>query len=176
MKKNAAPNQGFSLIELIVVVTIISILTTLLVPALLDRIQKAREDSVVAECKNCVLAARTVALDNQASGKPISAKDAMKDPFITEVRRLAQTPTDGKINGMAFEGYLLSELSYTNRDITVRYVNGLYLTGAGLHALIHYNNLRSFAGRKASCHSRKRPSLSRAHDRSDTKSDGRGCP
>ena len=51
--------KGFTLVELIVVLVILAILAALLVPALTGYIDKAKEKSIIAETRQCVMAAQT---------------------------------------------------------------------------------------------------------------------
>ena len=50
--------DGFTLVELIVVLLILAILIAVLIPSLTGYIRKAREN--VAECRNCVQAAQAI--------------------------------------------------------------------------------------------------------------------
>ena len=59
--------KGFTLVELIVVLVIRAILAALLIPALTGYINKAKEKSIVAETRQVVLAAQTLA--DEAYGK-----------------------------------------------------------------------------------------------------------
>ena len=53
--------KGFTLVELIVVLVILAILAALLIPALTGYINKAKEKSIVAETRQVVMAAQTIA-------------------------------------------------------------------------------------------------------------------
>lgn len=53
--------KGFTLVELIVVLVILAILAALLVPALTGYIDKAKRKSIVAETRQVVMAAQTLA-------------------------------------------------------------------------------------------------------------------
>lgn len=53
--------KGFTLVELIVVLVILAILAALLIPALTGYIDKAREKQIIAETRQIVMAAQTLA-------------------------------------------------------------------------------------------------------------------
>lgn len=59
LKKNN--KKGFTLVELIVVLVILAILAALLIPALTGYIDKAKEKQIVAETRQTVMAAQTMA-------------------------------------------------------------------------------------------------------------------
>lgn len=58
-KKN--DKKGFTLVELIVVLVILAILAALLIPALTGYIDKAKEKQIIAETRQVVMAAQTLA-------------------------------------------------------------------------------------------------------------------
>lgn len=53
--------KGFTLVELIVVLVILAILAALLIPALTGYIDKAKERQIIAETRQAVMAAQTLA-------------------------------------------------------------------------------------------------------------------
>ena len=61
LKKLKENKKGFTLVELIVVLVILAILAALLVPALTGYIDKAKRKSIVAETRQVVMAAQTLA-------------------------------------------------------------------------------------------------------------------
>lgn len=63
--------KGFTLVELIVVLVILAILAALLVPALTGYIDKAKEKQIIAETRQAVMAAQTIADEAYAEGKMI---------------------------------------------------------------------------------------------------------
>lgn len=60
--------KGFTLVELIVVLVILAILAALLVPALTGYIDKAKRKQIVAETRQAVMAAQTLADEDYAKG------------------------------------------------------------------------------------------------------------
>ena len=66
-QKRRSKKGGFTLVELIVVLVILAILAALLIPALTGYIDKAKEKSITAECRQVVMAAQT--LYDEAYGK-----------------------------------------------------------------------------------------------------------
>lgn len=59
--------KGFTLVELIVVLVILAILAALLIPALTGYIDKAQEKQIVAETRQIVVAAQTLADEEYAT-------------------------------------------------------------------------------------------------------------
>ena len=60
--RNLKNKKGFTLVELIVVLVILAILAALLVPALTGYIKRAKEQSIIAETRQTVMAAQTLIL------------------------------------------------------------------------------------------------------------------
>lgn len=61
-------NQGFTLVELIVVLVILAILAAILVPALLGYIDSAKEKQDILDAKNCIIAAQAEFTEMYAIG------------------------------------------------------------------------------------------------------------
>ena len=59
---------GFTLVELIVVLVILAILAALLIPALTGYIDKAKQKKIVAETRQCVMAAQTLFDEDYGTG------------------------------------------------------------------------------------------------------------
>ena len=97
--------KGFTLVELIVVLVILAILAALLIPALTGYIDKAKEKKVVAETRQCVMAAQT--LYDEAYGKDGSTSN----PDTGKITDLAEV--SGTIDSLKFNDNVVSELKYT---------------------------------------------------------------
>lgn len=60
-QRKESGKKGFTLVELIVVLVILAILAALLIPALTGYIDKAKQKQIIAETRQCVMAAQTLA-------------------------------------------------------------------------------------------------------------------
>lgn len=113
-QKRRSKKGGFTLVELIVVLVILAILAALLIPALTGYINRAKEKNVIAETRQCVMAAQTLADEYYAknSGDPTFGSADSDKIKLKEIQDLADTknaPTsakskDGKINELVYEG------------------------------------------------------------------------
>ena len=88
--------KGFALVELIVVLVILAILAALLVPALTGYIDKAKRKSIVAETRQVVMAAQTIADEEYGKGAVgatitfDNAEDSTKAASFVNVKKLAE--------------------------------------------------------------------------------------
>lgn len=113
-QKRRSKKGGFTLVELIVVLVILAILAALLIPALTGYIDRAKEKNVIAETRQCVMAAQTLADEYYAknSGDPTFGSAATDKIKLTDIQGLADTkkaPTSaksvgGKITELVYEG------------------------------------------------------------------------
>ena len=67
-QKRRSKKGGFTLVELIVVLVILAILAALLIPALTGYIDKAKRKKIVAETRQCVMAAQTLFDEDYGTG------------------------------------------------------------------------------------------------------------
>lgn len=122
MRKRNFKNSknGFTLVELIVVLVVLGILIAMLVPALTGYIKKAREKEAIAECKLVVTAAQTV-MSEKAQNREVV--NLIADPDKSAMMDLAEV--SGTMNAYKADtsnAYQLSYLSYTaSNEITVIY-------------------------------------------------------
>lgn len=84
-KKLKENKKGFTLVELIVVLVILAILAALLVPALTGYIDKAKEKAIIAETRQCVMAAQTLA-DESYGTKAIGGTITLLQ--VTDLRQM----------------------------------------------------------------------------------------
>lgn len=126
-QKRRSRKGGFTLVELIVVLVILAILAALLIPALTGYIDRAKEKNVIAETRQCVMAAQTL-YDEAYAGVAKNGKvDAPKDADILE---LAELTDKGKLgtdkDKVAFDGNKVSHLVYTHNGVTCTYNGSTY--------------------------------------------------
>lgn len=114
LKKAKSSEEGFTLVELIVVLVILAILAALLIPALTGYIDKAREKQIIAETRQVVQAAQTLYDEEYAKAFTTIVLDE------TEVLELAEV--GGTIAEMKFEGGRVADLTYQSNGRTCRYV------------------------------------------------------
>ena len=67
IQKLKKSKKGFTLVELLVVLVILAILAAAIIPSMMGFIDKAKEESAAAECRNVILAADVVM--NELYGK-----------------------------------------------------------------------------------------------------------
>lgn len=119
--------KGFTLVELIVVLVILAILAALLIPALTGYIDKAKNKSIVAETRQAVMAAQTLADEKYATLTgtatiTLGATDATEDTIANDKKSATIAPksiTDlsevkGKIESMTVTKGKVTDLVYTN--------------------------------------------------------------
>lgn len=119
--------KGFTLVELIVVLVILAILAALLIPALTGYIDKAKNKSIVAETRQAVMAAQTLADEKYATLTgtatiTLGATDATEDTITNDKKSATIAPksiTDlsevkGKIESMTVTKGKVTELVYIN--------------------------------------------------------------
>lgn len=110
-KKIKENKKGFTLVELIVVLVILAILAALLVPALTGYIDKAKEKAIIAETRQCVMAAQTLA-DESYGTKTIGGtvtfetgtrpeSDATADIYAGDIQSLAEV--SGTVAAVTFD-------------------------------------------------------------------------
>lgn len=100
--------KGFTLVELIVVLVILAILAALLIPALTGYIDKAKNKSIVAETRQTVMAAQTLADEEYAKaseGADITLVKAeiAKLAEVTEANIKDVKVTAGKVESLVYE-------------------------------------------------------------------------
>lgn len=126
-QKRRSKKGGFTLVELIVVLVILAILAALLIPALTGYIDRAKEKNVIAETRQCVMAAQTLYDEAYANVKKNGTADI---PTDAEILELAELTGKGKLGTdkekVAFDGNKVSHLVYKNNGVTCTYNGSTY--------------------------------------------------
>lgn len=127
-QKRRSKKGGFTLVELIVVLVILAILAALLIPALTGYIDKAKEKNVIAETRQVVMAAQTLADESYggsaASTVPSFTKDTANTIHFGAVTKLAEVK--GTINSITVattgkDKGKVTDVSYTSGGKTCIY-------------------------------------------------------
>ena len=92
-QKRRSKKGGFTLVELIVVLVILAILAALLIPTLTGYIDRAKEKNVIAETRQCVMAAQTLADEAYAS---VAKDGSITDLSTSDIETLAEVKGDVK--------------------------------------------------------------------------------
>lgn len=126
-QKRRSKKGGFTLVELIVVLVILAILAALLIPALTGYIDRAKEKNVIAETRQCVMAAQTL-YDEAYAG--VAKNGKVTAPANDKILDLAELTGKGELgtgeNAVKFENNKVSKLVYTHNGVTCTYNGSTY--------------------------------------------------
>ena len=122
-QKRRSKKGGFTLVELIVVLVILAILAALLIPALTGYIDRAKEKSVIAETRQCVMAAQTLA--DEAYGKvAVGASVTVNEADVQKLAEVKGTVSDITFN--TTDKSKIAGLKYTNSGKVCTYDGSQY--------------------------------------------------
>lgn len=106
-QKRRSKKGGFTLVELIVVLVILAILAALLIPALTGYIDKAKQKNIIAETRQCVMAAQTLA-DEAYAG--VEKDGAITNPSASDIQALAEVK--GEVKSVTVDKGVVTALQY----------------------------------------------------------------
>lgn len=116
-KKGRKALKGFTLVEIIVVLVILAILAAAMIPALTGYIDKAKDRTLIAEARNAVTAAQTLASEAYGLGKKINTDTGYK---IEDMEGLAEV--NGSIVAVRIEKGKVIGLVYKSGDTDAKYI------------------------------------------------------
>ena len=120
MFKKLKEKKGFTLVELIVVLVILAILAALLIPALTGYIDRAKRKSIVAETRQAVMAAQTIADEDYA--KNDTTNEAAEETFdATKLGKVKELAEVSGVTSVKVKGGKVTELVYTDGKKTCTY-------------------------------------------------------
>jgi prepilin-type N-terminal cleavage/methylation domain-containing protein len=128
---NKKKNQGFTLVELIVVLVILAILAAILVPALLGYIDRAKQQQIVLNAKSCLTAAQAEMSELYGKDKsnwPDSSNDRVLETALDTDKDKCEALTIGCETKMTDDdgnllktGYKITYVMYTQGGKTIYY-------------------------------------------------------
>ncbi len=147
-------NSGFTLLELVISVSVIVILTGVTAPGLNKYIEKAREQRYIAEAKSVCQAAQLYIIDREMIGNPISQEQLARELTDIEVSSkshvlypyLTQRATmNAEIKWVITKNQRLTEITYqvNGYEITVKTTGEVKIVNKGR---LHSNSALSKKG------------------------------
>lgn len=94
IQKLKKSKKGFTLVELLVVLVILAILAAAIIPSMMGFIDKAKEESAAAECRNVILAADIVMNELYGKGELVDDKELSS----TEIENIGGLTTSSVSN------------------------------------------------------------------------------
>ena len=114
--------KGFTLVEIIVVLVILAILAAAMIPALTGYIDKARTRTAIAEARNVLTAAQTLASEEYGLHGTSNLTADWGSSKSTAILGLADVTGDNKsVKSITFDKAKIKTLTYDTPDYTVVY-------------------------------------------------------
>ena len=116
-------NQGFTLVEVIVVLVLLSIGSSVAIPAMTGWIDNSNEKSAIVEAQTCLIALRTIAVERDSVGEKYELGSDEKETLT-----LAKSPSGADIvDAVVGPGASVERMEYKTADgVFVTYANGKF--------------------------------------------------
>lgn len=95
--------KGFTLVELIVVLVILAILIAIGIFAFTGYIDKANEKKAITECRQCVVAAQTMASEKHGTSNRLTNDTIKSEENLNAIVKLAEVEDLGRITTITLE-------------------------------------------------------------------------
>ncbi|MBQ8913526.1 MAG: prepilin-type N-terminal cleavage/methylation domain-containing protein, partial [Lachnospiraceae bacterium] len=123
--RNGKKNNGFTLVELVVVIVIIAVLAAIIVPAFISYMDKQKREQVMVNAKNCLMDSQSLSSEKYIYGQPLfTSLDALnQDVGKASGMDLTSASKTGAITYVKFGSkgkdlYTVHEFRYTENGIT----------------------------------------------------------
>ena len=126
--KKIQKKKGFTLVEIIVVLVIITILAALLIPSLNGYITKANNKALETKTRQAVMAAQTLASEKFAMTK--AGNMGLSDITSAEIVLLAETGNGTSVTELTVTGGKVISLTLNEGGNNFYYKNGVYSVSA----------------------------------------------
>ncbi len=125
IKNRKCENDGFTLVELMVIIVILAIFAAIAVPAFLSYLDKQKREQVIINAKDCLMSAQSLSTDQYVYGRPVYSSLETLNTDVGKTTKLILTGEnkEGSITYVKYGSkgkdlYTIHEFRYTENGIT----------------------------------------------------------